>query len=190
MKFISLVIVAIACFILVLSKESKREWSYVFLGIKGNSTNTSLIDTKGKAERISRGLYGISGYHTMHKDVLDDNYFVEVKIYCSFQGNDNLHLTPFYVPPTNVLVYANVYFKKYLMRSTSNCSNLPLFGDNVDITYADIPLNITLSRCLLNISDFPSFVQKGYYRILTSTYRTKPPFVNAFIMIDFKVDGI
>ncbi|XP_073820243.1 uncharacterized protein [Musca autumnalis] len=142
-----------------------KTWTYEMKAVETYSDNPDVMDFEDfKVERISRGVYGLSGKWLVKTDVIeDDDVQIEYAAYRSRDGNKDYKKIPFRVERQHLFDYFNGLYKDVLMNTFKDCSNLPVFEDKFEP-----PLKkntYTFNNCIFDEEKLPQYLQEGFYKV-------------------------
>ncbi|XP_073820244.1 uncharacterized protein [Musca autumnalis] len=143
----------------------EKTWTYDMKSVEVYSANPDVIDlVDWKVERISRGVYGLSGKWLVKTDIIEgDGTEIEYAMFRSRSGTKKFQQIPFQIERQHLFDYFNGIYKYLFMNSVKNCSNLPVFEDKFEPplkkkTYA-------LHNCIFDEEKLPQYVQEGFYKV-------------------------
>uniref|UniRef100_A0A1I8MRV7 Uncharacterized protein n=1 Tax=Musca domestica TaxID=7370 RepID=A0A1I8MRV7_MUSDO len=121
-----------------------------------------------KVERISRGVFGLSGKYTVNTTILEgDSNEIEVLIYRSYNGVRDFRPLPLNMERKHIYDYMNVFYKMYVMNSIRTCSTMPVFEGRFKP-----PLEkktYVLEKCQVKVDDYPLLLE-GFYKFAVIGY--------------------
>ncbi|XP_065365417.1 uncharacterized protein LOC135958442 [Calliphora vicina] len=143
----------------------KKTWSYELKSLTSQTSDTEKLKIDLQIERVSRGVYAISGTALINIDIVDgDSNTVAAKSYRSVQGDTEYNVLPFQMPPTHINKVLNTHYKNVLMGTLKDCSDLPVFEDEFEP-----PLEkklYTLNACQFSQDGLPNHLQEGFYKLV------------------------
>lgn len=138
-----------------------------FVDVNASSTTPDILDTSLRKVRISRGVFGFSGFINMKQDFDTDLQTYEVQVYYSSNGI-SYALSPFRIPPTPMTKVMNKEYKLYAKDALDKCcTNAPQFDRFVSPMTAR---NMICENCQLFTTNFPSVLRSGYYKLVVRIY--------------------
>ncbi|XP_073828438.1 uncharacterized protein [Musca autumnalis] len=147
----------------VIPGANQKTWTYEVKSLKTYSADESILKFDITIERVSRGVYAISGSFTLNVDVYEDHpFYIEAVAYRSYNGVNDYRILPFKMPRQHIITAFNTFYKDMLMDSVSECSNLPVFEHKLEP-----PLRkgvYTLEKCQFNQDGFPNHMAEGFYK--------------------------
>ncbi|XP_065365420.1 uncharacterized protein LOC135958445 [Calliphora vicina] len=142
-----------------------KTWSYELKSLTAQTSDTEKLKIDLQIERISRGVYAISGTALINIDIVDgDSNTVAAKSYRSAQGDNEYIVLPFQMPALHFHTFLNTHYKDVLMDTLKDCSDLPAFEDKFEP-----PLEkklYTLNACQFSQDGLPNYLQGGFYKLL------------------------
>lgn len=60
---------------------------------------------------------------------MNDDYEIEITFHYNRLSNNQFTLMPYSIPRASICYYLNIYYKKYMMESVKNNSNLPQYKE-------------------------------------------------------------
>lgn len=137
-------------------------WEFDLINATGISSDPSVIDLSYKVDRISRGVYGISGYFNLSVD-LDDETIINATLFRSNRINGPFIKTPMaYIQPLSKAM--NGIYKNSCMESMHKCvisGNAPYFEDTFEPPLT--ARSIVLDKCVFSTDNLPNNLAQGYY---------------------------
>ncbi|XP_073828007.1 uncharacterized protein [Musca autumnalis] len=142
---------------------NQKTWTYEVKSMEAHSADESILKFDISIERVSRGVYAISGSVTLNVDVYEDHPCdIEGGAFRSNNGVNDYKILPFKVPRQHIITAMNTFYKDMLMDSLSECSNLPVFDDKFEP-----PLRkgvYSLEKCQFSQDGFPNHMSEGFYK--------------------------
>ncbi|XP_073828211.1 uncharacterized protein [Musca autumnalis] len=140
-----------------------KPWTYEFKSISTSSSNEDLLKLNFSIERVSRGVYAISGTMDLNYDIVEgDANEVEGRSYRSDNGVNPYKPLAFQTERHHMFSGLNKEYKEMLMPALSRCSDMPVFEDKFQP-----PLEkkvYTLTKCQLDQDEFPQYMSDGFYK--------------------------
>ncbi|XP_073841891.1 uncharacterized protein [Musca autumnalis] len=159
-------------------KIAKRIWfligltcsasAYVldFYDISASSATPDIMDVYFKQVRISRGIYGFSGFMEVKQEFDTDVTKYKLDVFYSSNGL-SYSLTPFRISPTPVTSVMNkeylIYLKDMFDKCCTNAFPYPFFSP---MTIR----NMTCENCQFASNNFPTVLRVGFYKAVVSIY--------------------
>ncbi|XP_037712139.1 uncharacterized protein LOC119548723 [Drosophila subpulchrella] len=143
-----------------------RSWDYTLISVSMTTDNAELAGGDTRVDRIGRGEYGLSGTLYANVDVPQD-LEVDVTIYRSTDGGETYKLQPYSIPRQTVYSAVNNFYKKIIMPSVANCSNLPQFADTLEFMPAQV---FKYEKCQVGTEGFPKYLADGWYKGVIETH--------------------
>ncbi|KAM7347108.1 uncharacterized protein ACRADG_006769 [Cochliomyia hominivorax] len=142
-----------------------KTWTYELKSITSKSSDTEKIQINLEIERVSRGVYAVSGEIKIFFDITEgDTNYITAKSFRSAQGDNDYKVLPFQMPSTHFLNVLNTHYKDILMDTLKDCSDCPVFEKEFVP-----PLEkkvYTLNACQFSQDGLPNHLQDGFYRLL------------------------
>ncbi|XP_073828210.1 uncharacterized protein [Musca autumnalis] len=146
-----------------------KTWTYEIKSMESSSSDDNLLNLDLSVERVSRGVYAISGTININLDIEeDDGCDIEAGAFRSDNGVNDYKVLPFKMPRQHLFSALNSFYKDMLMETFSECSDLPVFEEKFEP-----PLEkrvYTLDKCQFSQDGFPNHLSEGFYKILISGY--------------------
>lgn len=115
-------------------------------------------------DRITRGLFGITGSITIGKD-LNDGIRFSGELFYSRTGQ-NFIRTPFRIPPIPISTFFNSFYKDLFLNTFKECAtNIPI---NDESEIFKLPWKkgvITLEKCTFTNANLPTHMRSGFYSL-------------------------
>ncbi|XP_075155996.1 uncharacterized protein LOC142229324 [Haematobia irritans] len=148
---------------------SKKTWTYEIKSVETTSSNTDAVDLHLQVDRVSRGVYAISGTFTLNTDIMDgDNNEVEASVYRSENGVDDYKILPFKISRQHFNKAMDSFYKDMIMDTLKECSDLPVFEDKLERPIEK--KEYTLKGCQFSQDGFPNHLATGFYKIVLSAH--------------------
>ncbi|XP_013111988.2 uncharacterized protein LOC106090371 [Stomoxys calcitrans] len=143
----------------------RKTWTFEIQSVETTTSDPNIIDLELAVERVSRGVYAISGAFDLKTDVVEgDNNQVEALVYRSSDGVEEYKPIPFKMTRQHVYDAFNGYYKDMLMDTLKDCSDLPVFKDK--ITPPIEKKLYTLTQCQFTRDGFADHVATGFYKVV------------------------
>lgn len=120
------------------------------------------MDAEFHIDRISRGVFGVSG-HLEVKQLMDDRSIVEVLFYRDKFCNKNYVIQPYSLRNMTFTATMNSYYKQLLMENLKECAeNTPYFKEFVSPLE---PVRAVFNKCQISTDNLPSYMSEGCYLV-------------------------
>ncbi|XP_037818835.1 uncharacterized protein LOC119608471 [Lucilia sericata] len=144
---------------------AKKTWSYELKSITSETSDTEKLKVHLEIQRISRGVFAISGTVLFNYDVAEgDSNMISAKSYRSAQGDNDYKVLPFQMPATHFFKVLNTHYKDVIMDTLKDCSDFPVFEDKF-VPPLEKKL-YTLDSCQFSQDGLPNHLQDGFYKLL------------------------
>ncbi|KAM7347459.1 uncharacterized protein ACRADG_007024 [Cochliomyia hominivorax] len=148
---------------------AKKSWTYELTSVNTKSSNPDLLDVTLSVERISRGVFALSGEFTLNFDINEgDDTEVEVVSFRSTNGDGEYKSLPLEMSRRHFYDALNSHYKNVVMETFKDCSDLPYFEDE-----APVPLEkktYVLEKCQFSQDGIPNHLEMGTYKIILMGY--------------------
>ncbi|XP_065365419.1 uncharacterized protein LOC135958444 [Calliphora vicina] len=143
----------------------KKTWSYELKSLTSKTSDSEKMKINLEIERVSRGVYAISGTVLINFDVVEgDGNTIAAKSYRSVLGDNEYNVLPFQMPATHLHKYFNTFYKDVLMDTLKDCSDLPAFEDKFEPPFEK--KLYTFDACQFSQDGLPNHLQDGFYKLL------------------------
>uniref|UniRef100_A0A1A9Z4T5 MD-2-related lipid-recognition domain-containing protein n=1 Tax=Glossina pallidipes TaxID=7398 RepID=A0A1A9Z4T5_GLOPL len=145
---------------------TKKTWTYELLSCTLESPDPEKMHGDLKVKHLTRTELALTGFAELNYDLAeDDDNTIEVLAYRSATGSESdYQLLPYSVKRQNVIVFLNGLYKDLIMKSLSECSNLPFFTDK--FTGPIEKKRYELDNCIFSDESFPNHLPEGFYRLV------------------------
>ncbi|XP_061395626.1 uncharacterized protein LOC133331242 [Musca vetustissima] len=144
---------------------NEKTWTYEIKSLDSSSADDDILGIDLSVERVSRGVYGISGSFTLGIDIDESVPFdIEGTAYRSDNGVNEYRILPFKMARQHLISALNGFYKEMLMESLKECSDMPVFEDKFEP-----PLEkrvYTLTKCQFSQDGFPNHLAEGFYKVV------------------------
>ncbi|XP_065365418.1 uncharacterized protein LOC135958443 [Calliphora vicina] len=145
--------------------EPKKTWSYELKSLTSQSSDTEKMKVDLDIERVSRGVYAISGTILINFDIVEgDGNTIAAKSYRSAQGDNEYNVLPFQMPALHFHNFFNTHYKDVLMGTLKDCSDLPVFEDTFEPPFEK--KLYTFDACQFSQDGLPNHLQEGFYKLV------------------------
>ncbi|XP_030382572.1 uncharacterized protein LOC115630085 [Scaptodrosophila lebanonensis] len=156
----------LAIWLLCRSATTMRTWTYTLMDITYESSDDSKLKLDLHIDRLGRGEYGLSGKVILGVDLTNETE-IEILVYRSADGSSEYKLQPLQIDRQSIFQAINNYYKKMVMASVAECSDLPQFNDTLEHVG---PATFNITKCQLSTEQFPAFMPEGYYKLHFNGY--------------------
>ncbi|XP_017077708.1 uncharacterized protein LOC108112381 [Drosophila eugracilis] len=164
----------------LLSYGTARKWDYEPLSITTYSSDDELMKIDVKIERVSRGVYGVTGRIEWNYDTTDKTMVEGIVLRSSSGEESDYKLLPWAIPSQSLYDHMNTYYKEVSMKNFKHCSNVPQFEGQFQppmpkMTYIG-------NKCVIDGDGLPDMIPQGYYKIILKCYGPEQPTWNATVI--------
>lgn len=131
------------------------------------TSDAEVFDGELHIDRISRGVFGISGNLNV-KQPIDDRTFGEVIIYRDTFCNKNYIIQPYGLGNKTISEIMNNHYKLFLMDTLKECAENAPYSERFAKPFG--PFHILLNKCQLSTENLPSQMNDGCYKIQVKFY--------------------
>lgn len=167
-----------------LSFSNQKTWTYEFTDIVFTTTNPDIVEADLEVVRISRGVFGFSGFVNFKED-LEESVIVEANFYRDKYCDKQYEIQPYSVSNTTLPKAMENYYKSYLMDSLKDCAtDAPIFED------FEPPLSsrcVVLDKCQISTENLPSHMDDGCYLVSVNMYGNAVLKIDVFAVVERKL---
>lgn len=152
-----------------------------FVDINATSTTPDILDISLRRVRISRGVFGFSGYFAVKEDIDTDVQLYGVTVYYSSNGQ-SYALSPLRIAPTPLTTVMNNEYNLYMREFVDECCNntyqYKRFVSPMTVR------NVTCENCQFSAKNYPTVLRPGYYKMVLYIF-DKP---NVTVVVLLKIE--
>lgn len=163
LKFLVTFVIIHVTTILLLPVAGDHDWTYELQDVNCESDNKDLYDCHFEVLRISRGVFGLSGYVDFKFDA-DDSLITEAYLYrSSVMPPQSYFKMPYDIVNATLTEIMNKFYIPIIMDDIQDCT-----VDSYNSKVFKPPLTkrkILIDKCLLTTDKLPSHMSEGNYRM-------------------------
>ncbi|KAM7348508.1 uncharacterized protein ACRADG_007789 [Cochliomyia hominivorax] len=156
-------------FTIIKAVPDKKTWTYELTSVTTKSSDPDLLDITFIVERISRGVFALSGGFNVNMDVEEgDENEIELTSYRSANHDGNYKSIPLEMSRRHFYDAFNTHYKTVVMETFKDCSDMPYFEDTMPIPIEK--KNYVLNKCRISQEGMPNHLEIGTYKLLLTGY--------------------